>query len=99
MPKLAVSVPHTLSQDEALHRIKTAVAQARVSGKVENLEENWSANICTFSGSAMGQSASATITVNPSDVAFDVALPFAASLFKSQIASTIRDFTAKLLAK
>ena len=98
MPNLTVSVPHHLSQDEALQRIKTAVSKASVSGNVENLQENWSANVGTFSGSAMGQSASATITVNPSDVTFDIVLPFAASLFKSQIESGLRDFTTKLLS-
>lgn len=99
MPNLTVTVPHHLSQEEALQRIKTAISEAHVSGKVENLQQNWSANIGTFSGSAMRQSASATITVNPSDVTFDVALPIAASLFKSLIESTIRDFASKLLAK
>ena len=100
MPNLNLTIPHNLSQDEALRRIKDAIAQAKSqnSSKIENLQENWNGHVGIFSGSAMGQSASGTITVNPSAIAFDLALPFAATFFKSKIEAGIRDFAAKLLA-
>jgi Putative polyhydroxyalkanoic acid system protein (PHA_gran_rgn) len=46
----------------------------------------------------MGQKASGTVTVNPSDVAVQLTLPFAASLFKSKIESGIRDSLTRILA-
>ena len=100
MPNMTVSVPHNLSQGEALQRIKDAIAQAKVqrSGDVQDLQENWNGNVGTFSGSAMGQSASGTITVNASDIVFDLALPFAATFFKGKIESAIREFITKLVS-
>jgi hypothetical protein len=99
MPNLNIAIPHNLSQDDALKRIKGAIAQAKVehSNSVKDLQENWNGNVGTFSGSAMGQTVSATITVNASEIVFDLALPFAASLIKRPIEAGIRDFTAKLL--
>ncbi len=100
MPNLNVAIPHNLSQDEALKRIKDAIAQAKVehSNSIKDLQENWNENVGTFSGSGMGQKVSATITVNPSEIVFDLALPFAASFFQRPIEAGIRDFTAKLLS-
>ena len=100
MPNLNVTVPHSLSQDQALRRIKDAITQAKSqhSGNVNELQENWNGNVGTFSGAAMGQTASGSITVNPSDIVFDLVLPFAAILFKSKIEQGIREFASKLLA-
>jgi hypothetical protein len=41
MPKLTVTVPHSLAQDEALSRIKEAIAQAKSqhSANVNDLQE------------------------------------------------------------
>jgi hypothetical protein len=100
MPNLNLTIPHNLSQDEALRRIKDAIAQVKFqhSGNVEDLQENWNGHVGTFSGSAMGQSASGTITVNPSEIIFDLTLPFAATFFKSKIEAGIREFAAKLFS-
>jgi|SRR5271165_6079881 len=99
MPNLNLTIPHNLSQDEALRRIKDAIAQAKSqhSSNIKDLQENWNGNVGTFSGSAMGQSASGTITVNPSQIIFDLTLPFAATFFKGKIEQGVREFTAKLL--
>jgi|SRR5271168_5005120 len=100
MPNLNVAIPHNLSQDEALKRIKDAIAQAKAehSDSIKDLQENWNGSVGTFSGSAMGQTASGTVTVNASEIVFDLALPFAASFFKGKIEAGIREFTTKLLS-
>jgi hypothetical protein len=100
MANLNISIPHNLSQDAALKRIKDAIAQAKVehSNSIKDLQQSWNGNVGTFSGSAMGHSASGTITVKASEIVFDMALPFAASFFKRPIESGIRDFTTKLLS-
>jgi hypothetical protein len=100
MPNLNISIPNDLSQDEALKRIKNAVAQAKAqqSGKIEDLQENWNGSVGTFSGSAMGHAASGTITVNPSEIVLHLALPFAATFFKGKIEAGIREFAARLLS-
>jgi hypothetical protein len=100
MPNLNISIPHNLSQDEALRRIKNAIAQAKAqqSGNIKDFQENWNGNVGTFSGSGMGQTASGTITVNTSEIVLDLALPFAASFFKGTIEAEIRSFAAGLLS-
>ena len=100
MPGLIVSVSHRLSQDEALRRIRSAVAHAKVryADKVNDLHLGWNGNVGTFEVSGMGQKASGTAAVNPSDVTVQITLPFAASLFKSKIESGIRDTLTRILA-
>ena len=95
-----MSVTHRLSQDEALRRIRAAVAQAKAqySDKINDLRDSWNGYVGTFEVSGMGQKASGTAAVNPSDVTIQITLPFAASLFKSKIESGIRDTLTRILA-
>src|ERR1700733_15868818 len=100
MSDLMVSVSHWLPQDEALRRIRAAVAHAKVqySDKINDLHDNWNGYIGGFEVSGMGQKAPGNVAVNPSDVTVQIALPFAASLFKSKIESGIRDTDTSVLA-
>ena len=100
MPDLIVSVSHQLSQDEALRRIQTVVAQikAQYSDKINDLREDWNGYIGTFQISAQNQQVSGTVKVNPSDVTIQTTLPFVASLFKTGIESRLRDELTKILA-
>jgi hypothetical protein len=100
MSDLMVSVNHRLSQDEALRRIQAVVAQATVqhSDKISDLRQSWDGYVGAFDVSGMGQKASGTVAVNPSDVTVQIKLPFAASLFKSKIESGIRDSLTRILA-
>ena len=100
MPNIQVSVPHQLSQDEALKRIQRAIAQAKGqnSDKISDLNETWDGYVGTFSAKAMGYSATGTLTVNPSDVTVTTTLPFFASAFKSKIETALRDMLTRLLA-
>ena len=100
MPNLTVSVSHQLSQNEALRRIKRAVAQAKkqYSEKIDQLSESWEDYVGTFIASAMKQKASGTVNVKPTDVTVEIALPFFASVFKPKIESGIRDALTRILA-
>ncbi|MEI6809099.1 MAG: polyhydroxyalkanoic acid system family protein [bacterium] len=100
MPALEMTVAHSLTQDEALRRIKTMLADLRAkhADQITDLNENWDGDTGTFRLSAMGFTVSGKISVKPSEVAICGELPFAASLFKSTIESTIRRQTETLLA-
>jgi hypothetical protein len=100
MPNLNIAIHHNLSQEEALKRIKDAIAQAQAQnpGKIKDFQENWNGNAGTFSGSTMGQAVSVTMTVNASEVVLDLELPFAATFFKGKIEEEIRAFAAGLLS-
>ncbi len=100
MAKLNMSVPHKLSQDEALRRIKNLLGEVKnqFADEISDLREEWNGNMGKFSFSAMGFSMSGTLTVNPSEVELSGNLPFAATFFKGKITSTIRERAETLLA-
>jgi Putative polyhydroxyalkanoic acid system protein (PHA_gran_rgn) len=99
MPDLTVTVPHRLTQEEALNRIKRIIASAKkqYAGNVSDLQESWNGYIGTFKVSARGFSGSGDVTVGPTDVTLQLTLPFAAMLLKGQIESTIREQVSRLL--
>jgi hypothetical protein len=100
MPDLIVSVSHQLSQDESLRRIQAAVAQAKsqYSDKITDLHEVWNGYAGAFQISAQNQQLSGTVTVNPSDVAVQITLPFLAMVFKPMIESGLRNELTRILA-
>jgi hypothetical protein len=101
MHKINASVPHKLTQDEALRRIqaRTAKIKAQYSSMVSDLTEDWSGYVGTFSGSARGFSVLGNLSVEPSQVVVEIALPFVALPLKGQIEARIRSELATLLAK
>ena len=100
MAKLNMAVPHRLTPDEALRRIKTLLGEVKnqFADKISDLREEWSGNTGKFSFSAMGFSVSGTLTVKPSEVELCGNFPFAAMFFKGKIESTIRERAETLLA-
>lgn len=100
MPKINVVVPHQLSTDEARGRIQGMVseAMAKYATQVSDFSEEWTGDTGTFAGKAMGFSVSGTVDVRPAEVAINGNLPLAATMFKGQIESMIRERAGKLLA-
>jgi hypothetical protein len=100
MPKLKMVIPHELSQDEALRRIKTLLGEVKTqfADKISDLREQWNGNTGTFRFLAMGLAVSGTLVVKSSEVELSGNLPFAATLFKGKIESTIRERAESLLA-
>lgn len=83
-----------------MRRIRSAVAHAKVryADKINDLRVGWKGYLGAFEVSGMGQKASGTTAVNPSDVTVQITLPFAASLFKSKLESGLRDTLTRILA-
>jgi hypothetical protein len=99
MPSIIVAVNHRLSQKEALRRIRSSVAQAKVkyADKINDLRDSWDGHRGAFEVSGMGQKASGTATVNPADVTVQITLPFAALIFKSKIESKIGEMLTTIV--
>lgn len=95
-----MSVPHSLSQEKALNRVKNLLGQVKnqFADKISDLNENWDGNVGTFSFKAMGFAVSGTLTVTPAEVKLEGTIPWAASLFKGKIQDTIRERASELLA-
>jgi hypothetical protein len=100
MPKMAMSVPHDLSQEEALRRIKTLLERVKSEhpDRFSDLEESWSEDGGEFSAKIMGMDVSGRFTVTPTEVQLSGNIPFAALPFRGQIEETIQEQAAQLLA-
>jgi hypothetical protein len=100
MPKLNITVPHRLTQDEALKRIRSAFndAKTRYAGQIGGLQEEWAGYTGKVSVSVRGLSLSAALTVKPSQVEISGNLPLVAVFLKGKIKSAIEENFTKLLA-
>ena len=100
MSKLNMSIPHDLTQVEALNRIQRLLGEVRTkfADKIRDLHEEWDGNSGKFSFSAMGFAVSGILTVKPSQIELSGNLPLAAALFKKKIETAIRTQAESLLA-
>ena len=100
MPKMSVSVPHGLTKEEAVEKLKQFVPKIkeRYQGQVSNLEENWADNVLNFGFTTFGFPIKGALTVEPGEVKLDGEIPFAAMMFKGKIEQEFKESLAKLLA-
>ena len=100
MPNLNISIPHTLTPDEAASRIRSLLnhLKAEHGDKINDLKEEWVGHTGKFDCSVMGFRVSGILAIEPSQVTITGSLPLAAMLFKGKLETMIRDQTAKLLA-
>ena len=100
MANLEMTIPHSLSQDEAIKRIKNQFTEMKKNhgDKIKNLKEDWNGNVGNFSFSFQGFDISGILTVNPSSLELDGNLPFAVSFLKGAIKKTIYDKAVEILS-
>jgi hypothetical protein len=100
MPKINLSIPHNLSQEEAKNRITGLIADCRnkFAGRVSNVAESWTDSANAFSFQAMGFSVSGKMEVRPDRVLVEMNLPLAAYPFKARIENEILTHARQLLA-
>ena len=100
MPGLNVSMPHQLSQPEALQRVKSMLEKIKSEheDKISNLQQEWNGNKGVFSFQVMGFAVSGTLSVQDRAVELDSEIPLPAMLFKSKIKSIIEEEGKKLFA-
>ena len=100
MPTINVAVPHRLTQDEAVLRIKNLLGdvKTRYADQIVGLNEAWDGYAGKFSFQAMGMPVTGTLAVKPAQVEISGQLPFAAMFFKDKIEALIRQRAEALLA-
>jgi hypothetical protein len=100
MPRLTLTIPHSLGADEAKQRLadKLAAALTEHGDRLGNFSQQWQDHTLSFAFQAMGMSIDGTMAVEPACVNLDANLPFAAMLFKGAIESRLRQEVAALLA-
>jgi hypothetical protein len=100
MPKIKLSVPHQLGQNEAKSRIARLIAETRgkFGDKVTDLEEVWTGNIDAFSFRTMGFDIDGELIVEHAELVIDINFPWLALPFKSRVESEILKHARELLA-
>jgi len=100
MSTIAFSVPHSLSQTEALKRIKALITETKREHRalVTDLKEKWDGSTGTFSFSAKGYAAHGTLQVSSSEVSLEGEIPWALSFLKGTIQKTLTDKARELLS-
>lgn len=101
MSQINFSIPHPLSKEEALKRIKglLAVVKKQYGSKISAVTEEWKGETGQFSFKAMGFLITGTLTVKNKTVAIKGSLPFTASLFKDRIIEMIQEKAKTILSK
>lgn len=100
MPKVSLTVPHELGEDEARNRIQQLLADVRekYGRQVSDIREEWNGNSCDLGWKSMGMGMSATIQIHPSDVSVDGNMPMAFMAFKGKMEQLVRDRVTQALA-
>jgi len=100
MPKINLSIPHQLSQEEAKSRISRLMAEGRTqaSDRISDVVETWTGYVATFSFRVRGFSVAGKLEVQPGQVVVDLNLPWAALPFKGRIEEELRQRARQLLA-
>lgn len=101
MASLKMSIPHKLSQQEALSRIKGLLGKLKEEKKdmITHVKENWKDQTGTFEFTVKGFAISGVIQAHPSHIDIDAKVPFAVSLFSGKIKQVIGDKANELLSK
>lgn len=100
MPKVSISIPHVLGQEEATRRLQERFhsVKSQFGGQITDLEEQWEANGLRFGFRVMGQKISGLVASEASEVQVAADLPMAALMFKGTIERQIRDELTKMLS-
>ncbi len=98
--EFVVSVPHQLSEEEALSRIKSLVAdlKSQYGSQVGNVTERWNGNKCDFSLKLKMFKLSGTILVDTSSAQIRGSMPPGTGRFEGKAKSLIEDRAKKLLS-
>lgn len=99
MPKMSMTIPYQLDQQEALGRLKGMIEglKQQHGDMVSNLKEEWNGNTGTFSMRAQGFNVGGTLNVEPNQVVLNGDIPWAAKPFQGTIEATIRERVERLL--
>jgi hypothetical protein len=100
MPKIHLSVPHVLGQEEAKKRVSNLLAETRAQfgAQISDVTEAWTGWVDNFSFRALGFSFQGKLEVQAAQLIIDIDLPFAALPFKGRVESEIRSRAGQLLA-
>jgi hypothetical protein len=100
MSSIKMHIPHKLSEEEALGRIKTLLHKLKheQKEKISNVKEDWSHNTGHFHFTAQGFDLSGVIKVHDGIVDIHAKVPLAVYLFRNRIKHVIEERAGELLS-
>ena len=98
---ITISLPHDLTEDEVKRRLVNGItdARARFPELLKGARETWSGNQMHLRASAMGQTITSLVDVQPKHVVLTIELPFVLGLLANVIRPRIEQEGRKLLEK
>lgn len=101
MPNLKIVIPHNLSKEEVLKRIKNFLLEltSRHSDKISDLQESWSEYTCIFNFLIKGLKVNGSLIVEDKFILIKGKIPLIAELYKNQIENIIRHQVDSILSK
>jgi hypothetical protein len=98
MPRISLSIPHCLGEEEAKTRVTGFIAQARQQiGGVSDMKENWVGNVGTYKFRAVGFAVEGRLEILPEILAVEIDFPLAALPWKGKAENEIRTQACALL--
>jgi hypothetical protein len=100
MPKFNVTVPHSLSQQEARSRLErfAEMLENKFQNQVSELHQSWENDTLNFRFKTYGIPLDGGITVSETALTCAGDLPFSAMMFRGKIESAIREQLERLVA-
>ena len=91
MSNIEIKIPHIIGQEEAHKRIRNLITSLKEehSGKIKDVQEDWSGREGNFSFSVKGIQVSGKIYVGVDTVRINSRLPFVLSFYKNTITKMI----------
>jgi len=100
VPRISISLPHALGQEQSIRRLKEGFHSLSETYKdqIHSLQEEWNGNVLSYRFTALGISVTGTVTAEPAEVTLVAELPMMAMMFKGRIEKQLREELAKMLA-
>jgi hypothetical protein len=96
---ITVTLPHDLGEEEVKRRLAHGIADARSKypNYLQNARETWNGNTMEFAASAMGQTVTGRVQVEPRQVHIHVDLPMLLAVVAGKFLPRIEEEGRKLL--
>ena len=97
--QITISLPHNLSEAEVKSRLASAITDARAKhpAALKSATETWNGNRMDFRATAMGQTITGSVDIQPKVVHVSVDLPFMLAMLANRIRPQIESEGRKLL--
>jgi hypothetical protein len=96
---ITITIPHRLTQQEAKSRLQKGLTdlKAQHAASIAQVSESWNGDQMSFRLTAMGQSITGRVDVQPSAIKLDIDLPWLLAAFAEKFRPRIEQEGRKML--